>query len=84
MGGFISSRIKKKNDVVDWYVIRNTNYSNIAGNLAGLFSGGVGNFFDALTKYNISFHNTSLKTDLDITNSVGMETILCSKFYSAR
>ena len=54
MGGFISSRIKKKNDVLNWYVIRNTNYSNIAGNLAGLFSGGVGNFFDALTKYNIS------------------------------
>tara|TARA_B100001093_G_scaffold486732_1_gene522332 strand:+ start:2457 stop:3206 length:750 start_codon:yes stop_codon:yes gene_type:complete len=55
MGGIFSQfRIKKKNDVLDWYVIRNSNFNNIAGNLAGLFSGGIGNFFNALTKYNIS------------------------------
>jgi len=54
MGGVFSFRIKKKGDILDWHVIRNSNYENIAGNLAGLFSGGLGNFFDALTKYNIS------------------------------
>tara|TARA_B100001093_G_scaffold427845_1_gene422365 strand:- start:485 stop:1264 length:780 start_codon:yes stop_codon:yes gene_type:complete len=54
MGGVFSFRIKKKNDILNWYVIRDSNLDNIVGNLAGLFSGGMGNFFDALTKYNIS------------------------------
>jgi hypothetical protein len=85
MGGLFSQfRVRKKNDIINWHVIRNENTRTGVGILTGLFNEGLGNFFDALNQYNITgdLHGDLVLEDQEKLPSGEHSALKVEKFHS--